>query len=510
MNMKHPLVFFFAFFLASVFAQNELEPEAGEPKKLAVYVFGSSDGGINKVFGSRLLAAIAQGGEYVGISDSEAFYDELAGNRESGNSQIIQAAKQHGADFVCVVSMTEVFGAYSITARIMKTEDSQIIRTSSLDRSLKSFDDLTAVSNELASLLLQRQTQPPPPSAAVLPPAAPLSPPPPAASSAAEKQCESTFNINELIFKVQSAFPIQLKDCSGKLAKNMALAASPLGKKSAKQEDPQTFMMQCAIDGIKKDLPLGAGEYVKNIEGFVQNLLNAASGAGGLDPKKLISAVGSMNISEFLDELKNQAASDACAVLAPFDPPVVLGKVAGEERKKDKSAVSFGLRAGLNVSHLYATYDDGCRNASGSYENIGGWQLGLVLDIALSDWFYIQPGLMYITKGVKDNHTSHSHTYDYSLTARYLEIPFLLSLKLSALRVNAGPYLGMHLGGDDSFFGSVVSVFGSDFGISMGSGFDIGMFYIGAFYNVGLTSMGNRRHYDYYNRTLGFNFGVNL
>jgi len=104
---------------------------------------------------------------------------------------------------------------------------------------------------------------------------------------------------------------------------------------------------------------------------------------------------------------------------------------------------------------------------------------------------------MYIQKGMNDN-------YD-SFTAHYLELPLLLSFKLSAFRLNAGPYFAYYLGDKKYFYN-----FYYDYGLSYGVGFDIGMFYIGAFYDYGLYDVGTVGGLYLYNRTLGLNVGVNL
>jgi hypothetical protein len=176
----------------------------------------------------------------------------------------------------------------------------------------------------------------------------------------------------------------------------------------------------------------------------------------------------------------------------PEPPPVELGKSEGgdsnEEGDSEKSALSLGFRTGFNFSQMYigSGYDN-------YYESIPGLQLGLVFDIAVSKWFHLQPGLMYIQKGTQD--------VGDAMTSHYIEIPLLLSLKLSAFRINAGPYIGLCVEANENFDGT-------DFGLSTGFGFDIGMFYIGMFYDYGLISIG--RDFDLYNQTLGFNLGVNL
>ncbi len=301
----------------------------------------------------------------------------------------------------------------------------------------------------------------------------------------ADQGCTNKLNINEIISKIQSSFLPQLKDCSVTLAKDMALAMSPFGKKGAAPE-PVSFMKECTIDGIKKKLPDGAEEYLKPIEKFLQNVMNAASAAGGgLDVKKLSSAIAGLNVNELINELKTKAANDECVVNEPYEREEKYEE-AGSGGKEDRKIVSLGFRGGLNFSHI--NVDD-----NHSYNPTLGFQGGLVLDIAPSSWFHIQPGVMYIQKGAKDDVGTVA-------TSHNIEIPLLFSFKISVLRLNAGPYLGICLSGDYIECGDL------DIGLSTGFGFDISMFYIGMFYDYGFT----RNAGSYSNRTFGFNLGVNL
>ena len=506
-RIRHTFALFFACSLMSAFAQNELEKPT-EPEKLAVYVSGASDAGINKSLGSKLLTAIAQSGKYAEIGDWEAFYKELVKNPDGSIGQVTQTANKHGAAFVCVVSMTEVFGAYSISARLIKTSDSQVLKAASFDRSLKSLDDLTMVSNELARQLLELQpppTIPPPPPPPVPPP--PVAPPAAAnpsepvpqspVAAAPAKECANKLNINEITSKIQSGFPVQLKDCSVTLAKNMALAMSPFGKKTELKE-PKAFMTECTIDGIKQKLPAGSEEYVKPVESFIQNLLNLAVAAGGgLDVKKLSGAIGSMNVGDLMNGIKTKAANDPCVVDEPYEPVAEAeGKKDDSEAKKERDILSFGFRGGINFSHLYAEYH-GSYNASGTYNSRAYWQLGFVWDIAPIDWLHIQPGLMYIQKGAEDDPGR-------AMTLHNVEIPLLLSLKFSVFRLNAGPYFAVGIDfaeHADPYF---------DIGMQYGLGVDIWKFYIGTFYDYGFSDVSSSRYFKFYNRTLGFNLGVNL
>jgi len=469
-----------AFGFALCFAQE------AAPEKIAIYVSGASDAGINKSLSSKLLVAMTQSGEYAAIANPNSFQDELAKGSNGDIAQISQAAKRHGADYVCAVNMTEAFGAYSITALLLKISTSQVVKTGSTDRQLKSLEDLTAVSNELAVQLLT-------PSVAVSSPD--IAPAP----EAVQKQCERMYNINELIFKIKDGFPTQLKDCSSKLAKDMLTPASLGGKKLG---EPKQFLTQCAVDGVKKELPdgfPGTDKIIGSLTNFVQGILNTAISAGGLDPKKLVSAVASMNIMGLLDDVKKLAA-DECVVDEPYEPPATTAEnVENDSSKKSENGVSFGIRAGFNLSRTYSEYNlPYYGSGSGDFGNIFGMQFGFVVDFAPSSWFHIQPGLMYVQKGMEDKRGE--------TTAHYVELPLLLSLKLSAFRLNAGPYLGLCVSSSNAYvFGH-----GFDFGLSAGIGFDIGMFYIGSFYDYGLTDVSNMSGYSFYNRTLGFNVGINL
>jgi len=140
-----------SFLFANAFAQEE-------SNKLVVYVYGASEAGVNKSLGSKLLSTLASSGKYAEITDPGTFQDNLAKGNITQIAQVAQAAKQNGAYYVCVVAMTEAFGVYSISARMIKAADSQILKTGSIDHALKSMNDLTAVSNELAKQLLSSES----------------------------------------------------------------------------------------------------------------------------------------------------------------------------------------------------------------------------------------------------------------------------------------------------------------------------------------------------------------
>jgi len=163
--------------------------------------------------------------------------------------------------------------------------------------------------------------------------------------------------------------------------------------------------------------------------------------------------------------------------------PVKNNEKSGE--KNDKSMFSLGFRVGMNTNWL-DNYNDTLR-----YDERESFQLGLVFDFAMNDWFHLQPGIMWISKG-------GIHEKSTGDPLSYIELPLLVSFKAWAFMVDLGPY----------FSSNVINRF--NHGLHFGGGFDVGNFYIGAFYDHGLSNASKNSDMLWYTRTLGFNLGYNL
>jgi len=348
----------------------------------------------------------------------------------------------------------------------------------------------------------------------------------------AQKQCSKIYNIDEIVSKLNANFPGRLKDCSANVSKDAE--ANARLKRKAEKKDYKAFMKQCAVDGIKKELPddfTGTSKLLGSLENFMQNILNSASSAiGELDPKKLTSVLGETSLDGFLNDVKKSLGPDDCVASAPVvavvppaadpqlirfvppppPPPVAIAPPVPDASPAPKSEWYLGIRAGVNFSHLYATskilvkdtnnvtgvITSEEKTVDGTYKDVLGFQLGMVVDIVPINLLHIQPGLMYILKGTGNN--------GESVRAHYIEVPLFLSLNVSIIRANVGPYLGMCLmSGNDKFFGP-------DFGLSFGLGADIGKFYLSALYDYGFINMSSNKNFKVYNRTIGLNIGVNL
>ncbi len=112
---------------------------------------------------------------------------------------------------------------------------------------------------------------------------------------------------------------------------------------------------------------------------------------------------------------------------------------------KTQAQVSFGVRGGINFFNI-----NGHNEAGQKLDNKlkTGFNLGMNIEAPLAQDFYIQPGLLFATKGGKST-TSSGNKATYNLS--YLEVPVNFIYKPEVgngkLLLGAGPYLGFGLGG---------------------------------------------------------------
>lgn len=103
---------------------------------------------------------------------------------------------------------------------------------------------------------------------------------------------------------------------------------------------------------------------------------------------------------------------------------------------------TFGIRAGVNFQNLNGK-DESDRNLKNKMKV--GFNIGANAEIAIAQDFYVQPGLLFSTKGAKIENT------DIKVNLSYLEIPINLLYKPvlgdGKLLLGFGPYLGFAVGG---------------------------------------------------------------
>jgi hypothetical protein len=126
-------------------------------QKVAVYVAGGTDTGINKVLGDKLVEAFVKSGKYTAIERTSSFLDELGKEHEyqrTGNvkdSELSRLGLQFGVQLVCVAEVSEVLGEKYVSARLIDVVSAEVLTTSnSGGASLKTMSDLIALSDKLS------------------------------------------------------------------------------------------------------------------------------------------------------------------------------------------------------------------------------------------------------------------------------------------------------------------------------------------------------------------------
>ncbi|MDR1761266.1 MAG: DUF1566 domain-containing protein [Bacteroidales bacterium] len=131
----------------------------GQQQKVAVYVTGGQDVGINKVLGDQLVAAIVKSGRYIAIERTSSFLAEL-GKEQSyqrtgavDDNELSRLGKQFGVQLVCVADVSDVFGQKYVSARLINVESAEVVVTSNKSSSLNSMDELLKITDSIAKEL---------------------------------------------------------------------------------------------------------------------------------------------------------------------------------------------------------------------------------------------------------------------------------------------------------------------------------------------------------------------
>lgn len=104
---------------------------------------------------------------------------------------------------------------------------------------------------------------------------------------------------------------------------------------------------------------------------------------------------------------------------------------------QDAAKTTFGIRAGVNFANITGDDQDGKIKT--------GFNIGANAEIPVASDFYLQPGLLFSTKGSK------AEEGDGKINLSYLEVPinFLYKPTLGSgkLLLGFGPYVGIGIGG---------------------------------------------------------------
>jgi nucleoid-associated protein YgaU len=137
------------------------QPTAAAPAPIAVYVAGDQTDGEKKALATQLLVALVNSGRYVAIERSDEFLAEIESEhimQRSGavdDNQIRALGRQFGVQFLCIADITEAFGAFQISARIIDVETAVVVGIGATNSPLRSLNDLSGASYRVVRDLLK-------------------------------------------------------------------------------------------------------------------------------------------------------------------------------------------------------------------------------------------------------------------------------------------------------------------------------------------------------------------
>jgi hypothetical protein len=193
-------------------------------------------------------------------------------------------------------------------------------------------------------------------------------------------------------------------------------------------------------------------------------------------------------------------------------------------------AQTFGIKGGLNLANQFAKDDDDTYNDDNKMKL--GFNIGVTLDIPISDVVSFETGLIASSKGVK----VEGEGYESTGSLLYADIPLTAKFSFEMNRdskfyIAAGPYVGFGLSGKNKFkvdgededeadveWGSDVEKHDLkrlDFGAQVNLGVELSGLQIGAGYGLGLANISpnDEDGFKLTNRvisvTVGYRFGGN-
>jgi len=121
--------------------------------------------------------------------------------------------------------------------------------------------------------------------------------------------------------------------------------------------------------------------------------------------------------------------------------------------------LSFGVLGGVNFQNLNGKDVSGDKLTN---TMIVGYHAGVNVQIPIAPQFYFQPGLIYSTKGAKDELTILGTTYTSTTKLSYIEMPLNLVYKAQLgngfFMLGFGPYVGYGIAGKVITEGGSVSL----------------------------------------------------
>jgi len=126
---------------------------------------------------------------------------------------------------------------------------------------------------------------------------------------------------------------------------------------------------------------------------------------------------------------------------------------AQEEPLDLRENLTFGIKAGINLSNVYDSQGEDFENDAKI-----GFAGGAFVAIPLGTYIGIQPEVLYSQKGFKATGSVLGSDYEFKRTTNYLDVPLFLAVKPSStVTLLAGPQFSWLLDGKYDFENDIIS-----------------------------------------------------
>ena len=140
--------------------------QAQQPKeKVAVYVSGDVNGSLKKIISSKAVSRISRSDDYVAVERTEDFLNVLTKEQDyqlSGevrDDQIAELGVRFGVRYVAVFEATKTYDTGFVSARMIDVETGMVVKSVDTSRKIKSVDDWTAITNNVAFRLISKKSK---------------------------------------------------------------------------------------------------------------------------------------------------------------------------------------------------------------------------------------------------------------------------------------------------------------------------------------------------------------
>jgi len=179
---------------------------------------------------------------------------------------------------------------------------------------------------------------------------------------------------------------------------------------------------------------------------------------------------------------------------------LTLNLSAQKDGEKDNRSY---IKAGLNIANVTISDDGHLENSN----NLFSFHAGIVKDLRVAPMLYLQPGVLFTSKGLKSSSGKSTDASYFTATTNpnYIEVPLNIMVKLpinkAKLFFGAGPYGAVAVGGKNKAEGKILGVaFESEKKIQYGDYDENESTEI-----EDLTGIGKMKRFDYgVNATIGF------